>query len=240
MTGQEKETISQLMASLFCPPDQEMTKRIHEGTLHSFLQRYVRSCGGDLGILNGFLMEDDPEILLRDLGEEYGRLFSELSEEGISLVESFYKPWTLDPHCTLPFASEKGFLMGDSAVHLLEIFRQRGLEVADERRGTPDHLVLELEFLSYLYRCATDLEVKQFMKDHLDWIPLLKEEIERSDPHPFYRSALEVLDLFLGKERKRLERKREWREGNSLRGFFPSWVWQDFLSWRAVEEVRSL
>jgi TorA maturation chaperone TorD len=67
---------------------------------------------------------------------------------------------------------------------------------------------LELEFISTLYRCATDLEVEQFIKDHLDWIPLLKEEIERSDPHPFYRSALGVLDLFLGQERKRLEEKR--------------------------------
>jgi len=208
MTGQEKETICQLMASLFCPPDQEMTKRIHEGSLHSFLQRYVGSCGGDSGLLNGFLMEGDPGILLKVLGEEYSRLFSELSEEGVSLVESFYKPWTIDPTCTLPFASERGFLMGDSALHLSEIYRQCGLETADEWKGVPDHLVLELEFLSTLYRCATDLEVEQFIKDHLDWIPLLKEEIDRSDPHPFYGSALEVLDLFLGQERKRLEEKR--------------------------------
>jgi TorA maturation chaperone TorD len=208
MTGNEKETISRIMASLFYPPDQETVKQIHEGSLHSFLQRYVRSCGGDSGLLNGFLMEGDPGILLKDLGEEYSRLFSELNEEGISLVESFYKPWTLDPHCTLPFASQRGFLMGDSALHLLEIYRQCGLEAADEWKGAPDHLVLELEFLSTLYRRATDLEVNQFMKDHLDWIPLLKEEIERSRPHPFYRSALEVLDLFLGQERKRLEEKR--------------------------------
>ena len=97
--------------------------------------------------------------------------------------------------------------MGDSAFHLLEIYRQCGLEVADDKRGTPDHLAVELDFLSYLYRCGTELEVRQFIKDHLDWIPLLKEEIERSDPHPFYRSALEVLDLFLGQERKRLEEK---------------------------------
>jgi TorA maturation chaperone TorD len=208
MTGNEKETISRIMASLFYPPDQEMVKQIHEGSLHSFLQRVVRSCGGDSGLLNGFLMKGDPEILLKDLEQEYSRLFSGLNEKGISLVESFYKPWTLDPHCTLPFASQRGFLMGDSALHLLEIYRQCGLEAADEWKGAPDHLVLELEFLSTLYRCATDLEVNQFMKDHLDWIPLLKEEIERSDPHPFYWSALEVLDLFLGQERKKLEEKR--------------------------------
>ncbi len=203
MTGQEKEAISQLLASLFCPPDQEMMRQIYGEAFRSFLGRCVR----DSGLLKGFLTEDDPGTLLKDLGEEYSRLFSELNEESISLVESFYKPWTLDPHCTLPFASQRGFLMGDSALHLLEIYRQCGLEAADEWKGAPDHLVLELEFLSTLYRRATDREVEQFIKDHLDWIPLLKEEMDRSGPHPFYRSALEVLDLFLGQERKRLEEK---------------------------------
>ncbi len=208
MTGQEKETIFQLLASLFCPPDQEMVEQIRGEAFRSFLGRCVKSCGGDSDLLNGFLTEGDPGILLKDLGEEYSRLFSELNEEGLSLVESFYKPWTLDLHCTLPFASQRGLWMGDSALHLLEIYRQCGLEVADEWKGAPDHLVLELDFLSTLYRRATDREVEQFIQDHLDWIPLLKEEIERSDPHPFYRSALEVLDLFLGQERRRQEEKR--------------------------------
>lgn len=201
MTGQEKETISQLLASLFCPPDQEMMRQIHGEAFRSFLERCVR----DSGLLKGFLTEGDPGVLLKDLGEEYSRLFSELNEESISLVESFYKPWTLDPHCTLPFASQRGFLMGDSALHLLEIYRQCGLEAVDEWKGAPDHLVLELEFLSTLYRRATDREVRQFMKDHLDWIPLLKETMERSHPHPFYRSTLEVLDFFLTGEKERLE-----------------------------------
>ena len=207
MTGQEKETICQLLASLFCPPDQEMMKQVQGEAFHSFLEGCVKSWGGDSNLLDGFLLKGNPEILLRDLGEEYDRLFSELSEAGISLVESSYKPWTLDPRCTLPFASETGLLMGDSALHLEEIFRQSGLEVMDERRGTPDHLTVELEFLSHLYRCTTDLAVKQFIKDHLDWVPLLKAKVEQSHPHPFYRSALEVLDLFLCKERTRLEEK---------------------------------
>ncbi len=208
MTGQEKETLCQLLASLFCRPDQEMVRQIHGEAFRSFLERCVKSCGGDSDLLNGFLLKGDPEVFLKDLREEYDRLFSELGDGGVSLVESFYKPWTLDSHCTLPFASQSGFLMGDSALHLLEIFRQCGLEVADERRGTPDHLTVELDFLSYLYRCTADGEVEQFIKDHLDWISLLKEKIDRSGPHPFYRSALEMLDLFLGQERKRLEEKR--------------------------------
>jgi TorA maturation chaperone TorD len=205
MTAQEKGYFCQLLASLFDRPDQELVRQIHQGTLYSFFEKYIPSWGEERNLLKGFVMSGESENLLEDLRGGYDRLFSGLSEEGISLVESFYKPWTLDPRCTLPFASERGLLMGDSALHLLEIFRQCGLEVADELKGSPDHLVAELEFLSYLYRFASDLEVKQFIEDHLDWIPLLKEEIKRSDPHPFYRSVLEVLDLFFAKETERLE-----------------------------------
>ena len=62
-----------------------------------------------------------------------------------------------------------------------------------------------LEFLSYLYQWATDIEIKTFIEDHLDWIPLLKEELKQVHAHPFYTSTLETLDLFLNHEKERLE-----------------------------------
>jgi TorA maturation chaperone TorD len=87
----------------------------------------------------------------------------------------------------------------------LEIYHQCGLEVSEEFKDCPDHIAMELEFLSYLYQQATDIEIKTFIEDHLDWIPLLHEEFNRLHPHRFYGSTLEVLDLFLHKERERLE-----------------------------------
>jgi len=205
MTTREKEYFCQLLASLFYPPDQELVKLIHQGTIYSFFEKYIQSMGRAKDLLKGFLVKGEAENLLEDLKNEYSRLFSGLRDEGISLVESFYKPWTRDAHCPLPFASERGLLMGDSAVHLLEIYHQCGLEVSEEFRGCPDHIAMELEFLSYLYERATDIEVKTFIKDHLDWIPLLKEKFDRFHPHPFYLSALEVLNFFLNRERGRLE-----------------------------------
>jgi putative dimethyl sulfoxide reductase chaperone len=205
MTAQEKEYFCQLLASLFYPPDQELVKLIHQRTLYSFFEKYVQSWGGAKDLLKGFVIDGEPENLLRDLKNEYGRLFSSLSEESISLVESFYKPWTRDASCSLPFASERGLLMGDSAVHLLEIYHQCGLEVSEEFKGCPDHIAMELEFLSYLYQRATDIEIKTFIEDHMDWIPLLDEEFKQFHPHPFYGSSMEVLALFLNKEKGRLE-----------------------------------
>jgi TorA maturation chaperone TorD len=150
-------------------------------------------------------MDGEVDAIFEDLDDEYERLFSYLHGENVSLVESFYKPWTQDRHCPLPFSTARGLLMGDSALHLSEVYGQWGLELPVEFKSCPDHLVLEMELLSYLYKWAAEAEIRMFIEDHLDWIPLLGEELRRVDPHPFYVSAFEVLDLFIKMERERLE-----------------------------------
>lgn len=209
MPDKGKAFFCQILSSLFCPPDQGMVEQLSQGHLHAFFKSYVQSWEGEIGILKGFLTQSPPQILLRDLKEEHHRLFSDTGKERISLMESFYKPWTQDPHCSLPFAKEKGFLMGDSAIHLSTIFQHCGLEVAGPFKGMPDHILIELEFLSYLYREAGDVEIKRFIKDHLDWIPFLKESVEKARAHPFYISLIEILDLFINQEKGRWEKKSD-------------------------------
>jgi TorA maturation chaperone TorD len=206
MTNAERERFLEILVCLFSPPDREMAELVHQASIHSFFHPYFQIWGEDTNLLEGFLTTGGPEIIFRDLKEEYGRLFSpEAGSEKISLVESFYKPWTQDPHCPLAFATEKGLLMGDSALHLMALYEQCGLEVEGEYRGMPDHLAMELEFLSFLYQRAMDKEIRGFIEDHLDWITLLREKFKEFHSHPFYRSALEVLLLFLRKEKERLE-----------------------------------
>ncbi|MGZ3568908.1 MAG: molecular chaperone TorD family protein, partial [Thermodesulfobacteriota bacterium] len=132
MMNQEKEYFCQLLASLFYPPDVELVKQIRQRTLYSFFEEYIESQGEEKDILKGFIEKERSENLLEELKDEYDRLFSGLSQDSISLVESSYKPWTEDPHCPLPFASERGLLMGDSALHLLEVYNQCGLEASEE------------------------------------------------------------------------------------------------------------
>jgi TorA maturation chaperone TorD len=203
MTAREKERFCELMAALLSPPEVEGVEEIRGGV--SILEDSVRSWGGDAALLLGLKTADEPEMLSRELGGEYDRLFGGKAGESVSLVESSYKPWTQDAECHLSFAREKGLLMGDSALHMAHIFRHSGVDLPDSFRSCPDHLVLELQFLSALYGEATDREVKQFIHDHLDWIPQIKENLIRLGPHPFYLSAMELLDGFLGHENIRLE-----------------------------------
>ncbi len=193
------------MAALFSPPDPEIIGNIVEERIWLVLKEYVEAWGGDDNLLTGFLFKDPPETFFKDLSSEYHRLFEEEGGEKISLVESFYKPWTQDSLCPLPFAKEKGYLMGDSALHLMALYQHCGLEVSAPFQGMPDHLVLELEFLSFLYSHATDQEVSCVIRDHFDWIPHLKEECEKAQAHPFYLKNIEILQLFLKAEMERLE-----------------------------------
>lgn len=194
-----------MMASLFAPPDREITREVIEGRVSSFFKKHIEAWGGDEGLLKGLTLDGHPEIIFEDLTAEYHRLFGDGEGEKISLIESYYKPWTQDVFCSLPFAKEKGYLMGDSALHLLTLYRHCGLEVSELFKEMPDHLVLELEFLSFLYQRGGSQEIKKVIEDHFDWIPLLKEECKKVQAHPFYLTLIEILQLFIRFEKERLE-----------------------------------
>jgi TorA maturation chaperone TorD len=202
MTNREKGCFCALAGSLLAPPDGAMMEQLRQGRIQSLLEKNIEEWGGDPQLFADLSAEKSPEGDLAALQREYERLFGNWTGQKISLVESTYKPWTGDSGSVLAFAGEKGLLMGDAALHMREMFRQFSLEVPEEFRSTPDHLVLELEFLSLLYHCANPKQVQMFIKDHLDWIPDLKDRLDRAQPHPFYRNAIELINLFLFHERK--------------------------------------
>lgn len=202
MTHQDKSYFCALAAALLAPPRGETVEQLRQEEVRSFLAEHVREWNGDGRLLDKLLSGQPTEHLLPALEKEYARLFSDFQGERISLVESTYKPWTSDEGCGLAFARSKGLLMGDCALHMRDLFRQLSLETPEEFSGTPDHLVLELEFLSLLYGSATHAQVQGFIEEHLDWISDLKDRVAQSDPHPFYRHALDIISLFLQKEKK--------------------------------------
>jgi len=201
MTNAEKERFCLFAAALFAPPDGTTIADLQQDDVLTAIGEYVRKWGGDGQLPAGFAQLTDREESLSALQEEYARLFGPW-EEKISLVESTYKPWTGDKQCGMVFAASKGLVMGDHALHMLELYHQSSLEVPEEYRSRPDHLALEMEFLALLYRSASEEQVECFVRDHLDWISELKEAMEKAKPLSFYRSAVELLHLFLQNETK--------------------------------------
>jgi TorA maturation chaperone TorD len=178
MTRAEKEHFSARLAAAFAPPDVALLAELKT---------------------DGSYFPPKAEISLSGLQGDYHRLFSNVSGEKISLVESTYKPWTADKSCPLGFCREKGLLLGDCALHIRDIFRALNLDIPPGFQGTPDHLVLELELLSYLYRFAPEEQVRQFIRDHLGWIPNLRDEIQKRDSGFYSRTAQRLFD-FLNRE----------------------------------------
>lgn len=197
MTNREKERFCAFAALLVAPPDGAIVDELRQEDLRSLIEGHVRRWEGDTRSASFFIREESGGALLTALQEEYARLFGQWEGEKISLVESTYKAWTGDKTCGMVFSASRGLLMGDCALHMNELYRRLSLEVPEAFRGTPDHLALELEFLALLYRSASDAQIEQFIGDHLDWLPDLKEALEKTVPHPFYSSAVELIHLFL-------------------------------------------
>lgn len=210
MTLSEREEFCLMAAGLVASPDAALLRDLGVKDLRAYLLDVTREWGCDEGVLSPLFEGWTAEDALYRLEAEYNRLFADPEGEQISLVESTYKPWTTDKGCGMVFAGSKGLVRGDPALHMEEVYRRLALEVPEEYRTTPDHLVLELEFLGLLVRAGEREQIERFVEDHLDWIPALLGELKRVEAHPFYQNGVELVRLFLerGLNDKNSEGKR--------------------------------
>ncbi len=202
MTRNEKETLCILAACLLAPPDEHLLADLEQRDLRAFLEQHLSASEGSHQVLSGLFESGGPEDWLPELQGAYDRLFGQYGEKKISLIESTYKTWSDDKECSMVFAASKGLIMGDCAIHLRDIYRALSLDVPEEFKSTPDHVILELEFLALLYRHGSDEQIQRFIDDHLDWIPDLREAVEQAQPDRFYRSVIAMIDVFLKNEKQ--------------------------------------
>lgn len=103
-------------------------------------------------------------------------------------VESYFKSWTTDKESDM--YNLKGYLLGDSAEHIKYLFEHYNLELPAEFLNMPDHLILLLEFLSFLIEKRTDKEILQFIRDHFDWLPELQQSLSKLTNCLFYQDLI--------------------------------------------------
>ncbi|MBB5173617.1 molecular chaperone TorD family protein [Texcoconibacillus texcoconensis] len=112
-------------------------------------------------------------------------------------AESIYKQWTVRNSA---FALSKGFLMGDSAEHMNNIFKELDIEIPEEFSFMPDHLILQLELLSLLEENGNEEFVNEFIKEHLDWTEDLVAECTKKQWSGFYYLWIQLIHMFFHKE----------------------------------------
>lgn len=116
-------------------------------------------------------------------------------------IESLYKPWTIDPSCEMTIATQTGWLKGDWGCHMEEMLISLGFEIPPQFAHCPDHLVLELEFMSAIIAEAPEEVQINFIEHHLDWLrDLIDTARERNVPQIYqdlYRWCFDYVDADL-------------------------------------------
>ncbi|SDM43452.1 TorD/DmsD family molecular chaperone [Halarsenatibacter silvermanii] len=192
-----------LFSHLIYRPDSELREELVESRHLDLFNEYDQFADAP-EVPESWRPENIPEV------EEWDELWEEelnYNNPKINLIESVYKPWTVDESCQMPFADEKGFLMGDWAHHMLHLYEQLDFELPESFSHCPDHLMLELEFMSLLIEEVSRQHQHQFLNQHLDWIDDLLEEAQNEDLAGFYIDLIKWLLEFIRAEKEYLAAK---------------------------------
>ena len=109
----------------------------------------------------------------------------------------------------------RGLLFGPSTLAVKAIYRDAGVEVADDVRELPDHIGLELGCMQVL--CDAEARAREeddgdavgraqalqrrLLQEHLrQWAPRLFERIRATAPGPFYRGIASLTEAFIHQE----------------------------------------
>ena len=177
------------LSEFFKEPSAEFAEDVASGRLARFFEECCISLSLGSASCKGLAPAGD---VAASLAGEYRRLFRGPLPPYVIPVESVYKKWASDPDCNLPIAQEKNLLMGDSAVDMLWCYREEGIALPDEFSSMPDHVALELEYLSMLSLRGEEDACRKFLTRHMDWLDDLVGEIEAADAGEFYSSGARI------------------------------------------------
>jgi hypothetical protein len=191
----DRAEIAEILAWLVSRPDEKLVAALNSGEIRKIL--------AGQGIDTAFLPAGDCSL------DELLGYSDELARKNLFLIESVFKVWSDDADCDPDLFNKKGFLMGDPAMHMLELYKRAGFDLPVEFIGRPDDLALELDFLAALYEDCPQHMTLQFINDHLDWVRDLLEKLIESKAPVFYIGTVRAVDSFIKNEIGRLNSMQE-------------------------------
>lgn len=191
MEPTNREEIYRILAAAMSEPEQEFYRWLKKDGVEAFKQ-----WGVNLGEIPGF----------QELSQSYREYFG-LYAPRVSLIESVYRQWSLDPEVDPVMANSRGFLMSDHALHVAALYQEAGLSIPEEFQGMPDHLVLELEFMAMLVENNHPGQ-KDFLVDHLTFIEQVVKKSREENLQGVYREVVEFLGKFYQEEKSLLLGKK--------------------------------
>jgi TorA maturation chaperone TorD len=168
---------------------------LSSGAAAELFRRYALSYAGDAEALQG----------------EFNDLFAVPLGRYVTPYESVYR----DAH-VVGGQRVRGLLMGPSTLAVLQAYREHGLALSPECAELPDHIGVELSFMSLLcerertaHESGHDAQLAQilecelrFLEHHLlRWVPHLKRRIAANARSDFYRGVGHLTEDFLSADR---------------------------------------
>ena len=157
---------------------------------------------------------------IRPEGESYSDHLRTVLEDNIdrAYLQVDYAKLFLGPFAmTAPpygsvYLEGKQQLMGNSTLDALKRYREAGLKIADAFKDPPDHITVELEFMSFLIFKeiesithggveSADAHFKKqllFLENHLGaWAPQFADNILQHSETEFYRNLAKLTKVFI-------------------------------------------
>jgi TorA maturation chaperone TorD len=188
--------VFQILAECFKRPQEQFVTQLRTGQVDQELR--------NLTVLAGYTVESiDFACLAKELSlmaADYDRCLAGIFPPFVLPVESLYKRWTEDPSAQVAIASSKGYLWGDSALHIQYLLVELQLKIPEEYAQMPDHLALLLELLAYMLTMRPRAECQDFLTDHFDWLTDLAEAVRQFPGHKFFSYALDMTQAAIQSE----------------------------------------
>jgi len=170
-----------------------------------------------LGNLSASLGQACPEA--QACAEEMARAIRQVGDEELAVDHArlFVGPFGLKapPYGSL-YLDGDGKVMGNSTMHVIQIYEEEGLVIDDEFTELPDHVMVELEFMYFLaYRAEREFEEgggeccahsvlaqQKFLSELLlPWLEPFCGRIVQAAETSFYRALANCLLAFANRDR---------------------------------------